>query len=133
MLGLVSTNTMLQGVLQLWQAGYWWMAFLVLLCSVVVPLLDLLLIFTAAVLLKLRLKPNILRRVLVWQHHLNEWAMLEVYMLGILVAYIKMSGMGNIVIGVGLYCFVGMLIAAILAESKFDHEQAFELLEDIES
>lgn len=128
-LGIDSTNTMLQGVLQLLQGGFWWMAFLVLLCSVIVPLVDLTLLLLITLLLKQRRGKELTRRLLLWQHHVKEWAMLEVYMLGILVAYIKMSSMGHIVIGVGLYCFIGMLIAAILAENSFDTESAFELLE----
>src|SRR5690606_13125311 len=39
-LGMDSTNDMLNGVQQLFLGGYWWMSFLVLMCSVVVPLLD---------------------------------------------------------------------------------------------
>lgn len=133
MLGLASTNTMLQGVIQLYHSGYLWMAFLVVLCSVVMPLVNLFLLFTISVLLKMKACVSVIRRFLVWQHHIEEWAMLEVYMLGILVAYIKMSGMGNIVIGLGMYCFVGMLLATILASIRFDTELAFEKLDEIKS
>ena len=125
-----STNTMLGGVIQLFDDGFWWMAFLVLFCSVIVPLLDLVLLFTCSVLLWLDKPPSITRSLLLVQHHLKEWAMLEVYMLSILVAYIKMSSMGHLLVGVGLYCFIGMLLSAILAQNSFDTAYGFERLEE---
>ncbi|WP_101758911.1 paraquat-inducible protein A [Oceanicoccus sp. KOV_DT_Chl] len=129
MMGVTATNTMLQGVQQLFSGGFWWMGLLVMLCSIVVPLLDLCLLFLIAILLKTQRKHALTLQLLVWRHHLSEWAMLEVYMLGILVAYIKMSDMGGIDVGMGMYCFAGMLLAAIFASSSFDSRQAFEMLE----
>lgn len=124
-----STNTMLGGVLALFSAGFWWMALLVLLCSVVAPLVNLLLLFICSVFLSLSRPPSITRFLLLAQWHLKEWSMLEVYMLSILVAYIKMSSMGHLLVGVGLYCFVGMLLSAVLAQHSFDTQYAFEQLE----
>lgn len=124
-----STNTMLGGVIELFDSGFWWMALLVLLCSVLVPLVDLLLLFCCSFLLHQPRPPTITRSLLVIQHHIKEWAMLEVYMLSILVAYIKMSSMGHLMVGIGLYCFIGMLMSAILAQKSFDTAYAFEQLE----
>lgn len=125
-----STNNMLNGVQQLFMGGYWWMSFLVLACSVIVPLLDLLLMFVIALGLKSRMVSRaVLKTAMRWQHHWQEWGMPEVYMLGILVAYIKMVDMGTITVGIGLICFVGMLFSIMLAKSVYDAESAFDLLE----
>lgn len=130
-LNMDSTNNMLNGVQQLFLGGYWWMSFLVLMCSVVVPLLDLGLMFLIATGLKWRgaIPDNILKHMLRWQHVVQEWGMPEVYMLGILVAYIKMVDMGEIIIGTGLMCFVGLLLSMILAKSAYRVEAAFDVLE----
>ena len=124
-----STNTMLGGVSELYSSGFWWMALLVLLCSVIVPLVDLLLLFICSVLLSCHRPPAVTRWLLLIQRYLKDWAMLEVYMLSLLVAYIKMSSMGHLLVGVGLYCFVGMLVSAILAQNSFDTVYAFNKLE----
>src|SRR5690606_11183239 len=82
-LGMDSTNDMLNGVQQLFLGGYWWMSFLVLMCSVVVPLLDLSMMFLIALSLKRPgiLPENNLKQLIAWQHHIQEWGMPEVYML----------------------------------------------------
>lgn len=133
-LGMNSTNNMLNGVQQLFLGGYWWMSFLVLACSVIVPLINLGLMFLISAGLKWRgcIPDNILKSMLRWQHVVQEWGMPEVYMLGILVAYIKMVDMGEIIIGTGLICFVGLLLSMMLAKSAYNVESAFDALENPE-
>ncbi len=128
-LGVDSTNTMLNGVEQLFMAGYWWMSFLVLMCSVLVPLINLLMLFGIALQLKLQAPQPGLSSLLLWQAKIEEWAMLEVYLLGIVVAYVKMLDMGDVIVGAGLYCFVGMMLAAVLASHIFDTEAGFDMAE----
>ena len=48
--------------------------------------------------------------------------MLDVYMLGILVALVKMSDLGKMEVLPGLYCFVAMMIVASAAQVTFDPE-----------
>lgn len=126
-----STNNMLNGVQQLFASGYWWMAFLVLMCSVVVPLLDLGLLFVISLGLKMPgfISAPSLKAAMRWQYYVQEWGMPEVYMLGILVAYIKMVDMGQIIVGTGLICFVGMLLSMVLVKSTYHVEAAFDYLE----
>lgn len=133
-LGMDSTNNMLNGVQQLFLGGYWWMSFLVLMCSVVVPLVDLSLMCLIAAGLKWQgiIPDSWLKKMLHWQHEVQEWGMPEVYMLGILVAYIKMIDMGEIIIGTGLLCFVGLLLSMMLAKSAYSVEAAFDALEQRE-
>jgi paraquat-inducible protein A len=64
-----------------------------------------------------------------WHLILEEWAMPEVYMLGILVAYSKMMSMGQIIPGLGLFCFIGMLVSVILTKTSYNTELAFDLLD----
>ncbi|MBA3581984.1 MAG: paraquat-inducible protein A [Gammaproteobacteria bacterium] len=144
MLSFNSTNTMWNGVEHLFETGYWWMGFLVLMCSIVVPLLDLTLLLLISFSLKFGFKRNKvpivrqentliskthLKQLLLWQQTIKDWGMLEVYLLGIVVAYIKMLTMGNIVIGTGLYCFIGMVLSTLLAQSSFNTESGFNYLD----
>lgn len=129
LLGFEATNTMLNGVSQLFNEGYYWMAFLVLMCSVLVPLFELGLLLTIALQMKFNKTNSLTTKLLLAYQHLSEWGMLEVYMLGILVAYIKMISMGSILVDMGLFCFVGMLVSALLAASCFDTQYAFDQLE----
>ena len=128
-LGKFSTNTMLNGVEQLFGAGYWWMSFLVLMCSVVVPLIELLLLAAISIALKTRRFVKAAGKMMLLHSKISEWSLLEVYLLGILIAYIKMIDLGNVIPGVGLLCFVLMLAASVLARQAFDVETGFDILE----
>lgn len=54
--------------------------------------------------------------------HLDEWVMLEVYMLGIIVACVKLMAMAEIKFGWGLYAFIALLIITGMLTSKLDTE-----------
>lgn len=129
MLGNDATNTMLKGVLQLWQQGYYWMAFLVCLCSMIMPLLELSSLFVLSLAMARRRFWHWHRHLLRVVHRFSEWGMLEVYMLGILVAFIKMSDLGDIHLGTALFCFAGLLVSSMGAALSFDAHACWQRLE----
>ena len=131
LVGSSSSNTMINGVIQLMGQGYWWMAFLVLLCSVVLPVTELLMLFLLGLAIKLGRWRHLSIELLKWQGKISEWGMLEVYMLGILVAFIKMKDLGDLHAGMGMIAFVGLLVMTILTSLSFDRHQFWELVDDI--
>lgn len=126
MLGLQNADTLYKGVVQLFQQGYWWMAALVFLCSMLAPLVEFLLITGICTLVKLQRYNALLILMLKIQGHITRWGMLEVFMLGILVAYIKMLDMGQVELGMGLVCFTGLLLATTLNAVLFDTHAIWE-------
>lgn len=121
-------NTLMNGVQALFAAGYIWLASLVLFCSVVAPLGKfLLLAFISWGSGWYRLRKPV-ARALRWHEHLQEWGMLDVYMLGILVALVKMSDLGKMEVEPGLYCFVAMMVVASAAQVSFDPETVWARL-----
>lgn len=126
MLGLENADTLFKGAMHLFDQGYWWMALLVFFCSMLAPLLEFLLISGICILVKLNHYSALLIAMLKVQSHVNRWGMLEVFMLGILVAYIKMIDMGDIHLGVGLLCFTGLLLATTLNAVLFDTHSIWE-------
>jgi paraquat-inducible protein A len=128
-LGSTAHNTMFKGVVQLWQQGYLWMATLVFLCSMALPLIELTVLFLLSLgAVTRRFHPwhrGLLRRV----HVLREWGMLEVYMLGILVALIKLSDLGDTHVDVALFCFSGLLVCSFGAAMSFDPHGCWRLLD----
>src|SRR5690606_9002810 len=89
-------------------------------CSMLAPLMEFLLITSICVMVKLKRYNAWLVAMLKIQSHVNRWGMLEVFMLGILVAYIKMLDMGDVQLGLGLVCFSGLLLATSLNAMLFD-------------
>lgn len=126
MLGLQNADTLYKGTVQLYVQGYWWMALLVFVCSMLAPLTEFLLITGICILVKLQRFNRTLIALLKVQSHVTRWGMLEVFMLGILVAYIKMIDIGQIQLGVGLLCFSGLLLATTLNAVLFDTHVIWE-------
>ena len=120
--GQESSTTIYEGSLVLFQEGLYWTALLVFFASVVIPLCKLLLmLFISSCLYRERFSP-LLPHAFRYYHYLDEWGMLEVYMLGVLVAVVKLKGMASVIPGIGLYCFIALLLVTTLMSSLLDEE-----------
>jgi len=73
--------------------------------------------------------PRHLRQVFGWIERIRAWAMVEVYMLGIIVAYVKMIDMAQVVIGPGLYALVGVMLCMAAADATLDADAVWEEME----
>ena len=127
-LGQSNTNTMVNGIVQMTAGGYWWMSLLVCFCSILAPLAKLLMLaFISAGSLMNGSKRGVANALKIY-HHLDEWGMFDVYMLGILISFIKMKDMGTLIPGLGLLSFVSLLLLATACSSVFDSQQAWARL-----
>ncbi|WHI45309.1 paraquat-inducible protein A [Microbulbifer sp. JMSA004] len=113
-------STLLNGVYSLFKAGFIWLSVLVLFCSVIAPVgkfaLLLFICWGSAWAWLDRPVSNAIR----FYQHIKEWGMLDVYMLGILVALIKLRDLGKMEVEPGLYCFGAMMLLANLSSLSFD-------------
>ncbi|MDH2242445.1 paraquat-inducible protein A [Stutzerimonas xanthomarina] len=130
LLGRVTDDTVWSGVLSLYSSGMQGVAVVVFLCSMAVPLLKLL--CQLAVLLCIALDRAKPLGMLLYRtyHHLREWGMLEVYLLGILVSIIKLRDMAELSLGIGLGCFVGLLVVQVWLELVMSPHQVWEALSE---
>ena len=119
-LGKSQEGNLWSGVFALLHEDMWAVASLVLLSSVVLPTVNL----TLALLISWHLfKTRACRFIsswMRWYQHLHEWAMIEVYALGIIVACVKLGDMANIKFDYGLYAFVGLLLVNAMLANEFD-------------
>ena len=123
--GNTGRNTMLNGVYRLWEQGYWWMAFLVAICSILMPLFELVLLLTISIAIKRQRYSPMLPFTIKLQHLTSSWAMLEVYLLGIIVAIVKMSDLGDLVLGQALVCYLVLLAFTLCALQSYDRHHAW--------
>jgi len=130
-LGIESNHTMIGAVRVMVDGNMVPVAFMVLFCSVLAPLLEFLLLGIVLVQVALGrnilLLPNFFR----FYSHLDSWAMLEVYMIGLLVSVIKLIGMASVKPGIGLVCFVGMMLASIAVKVSLDRHGVWRRIETI--
>ncbi|ATH83425.1 MULTISPECIES: paraquat-inducible protein A [Pseudomonadaceae] len=133
LLGQTSQDTVWSGVLGLYESGMQGIAVVVFLCSMAVPLLKLL--CQLLVLLSIRLDFGRGYGLLLYRiyHHMREWGMLEVYFMGILVAIVKLMDLADLSLGLGLFCFIALLLVQVWLEVTMSPHQIWEALsgEDI--
>jgi paraquat-inducible protein A len=119
-LGTVNTGILMSGVIALFNEGMLAVAIVVFLASVLFPLAHI----SLSLLISGHLYFNRSNRYLVgwmrWMHHLDEWVMLEVYMLGIIVACVKLMAIAPLKFGWGLYAFIALIIITTMLTSGLD-------------
>jgi|SRR3990167_360591 len=129
-LGQSSEDTIWSGVLSLYDAGGLLksIALVVFLCSMVIPLIKLLI--QLLVLLSIRLNVGRSYGLLLYRmyHHLREWGMLEVYLMGILVSIVKLIDIASPTLDFGLACFVALLLVQVWLEVTMEPHQIWEAL-----
>jgi len=133
LLGQTSQDTVWSGVIGLYESGMQGIAVVVFLCSMAVPLLKLL--CQLLVLLSIRMDFGRSYGLLLYRiyHHMREWGMLEVYLMGILVAMVKLMDLADLSLGLGLFCFIALLLVQVWLEVIMSPHQIWEALsgEDI--
>ena len=119
-MGTVNTGILISGVIALFNEGMQAVAVVVFLASIFFPLVQI----SLSLLISGHLYFNRPNRYLMgwmrWMHHLDEWVMLEVYMLGIIVACVKLMSIAPLNFGWGLYAFIALLIISTLLASNLD-------------
>lgn len=128
-LGNNGENTMVKGVFRLAHDGYWWMAALVLFCSILVPLIKFLLVFFVSFRAYFRIWGMDVIYALRMHKKLEAWGMLDVYLIAILLSYIKLMDMGDIVIDIGLFCFISFLLMDILVTTRFEPREIWHRMQ----
>jgi len=118
--GLVRQTTLITGVKQLHVQGMESLALLVLLTSILVPLVQLAGMLYVLVPLKFNRVPRNLALVFRFLRSLQPWGMMEVFMLGILVSYVKLGKMATIVPGLALYSFVVLIFVLAGSAASLD-------------
>ena len=128
LLGNANTGELYSGVLALYNDGMEAVAIVVFLASILFPLVYI----SLALLISGHLYFNRPNRYLIswmrWMHHLNEWVMLEVYLLGIIVACVKLMAIAPLKFGGGLYAFIALIIITTLLTGGMDSELFWQRL-----
>lgn len=127
-LGQNAVDTVWSGVLGLYRADMIAVAVVVLLCSMLVPLLKLLCqLFVLLSLTRPSWQPSAIGCYRVY-HHMREWGMLEVYLFGIIVSIVKLIDMADLHLGIGLVCFIALMLTQVWLEVSMSPHQVWEEL-----
>jgi paraquat-inducible protein A len=130
-LGQSSGATMVGAVNILFTGGLPLVGLMVLFCSILAPLATMGLLFWVLVSIGANRGSTYLPGLFRLYVHLDSWAMLEVYMIGLLVSIIKLLDMAKVEVGIGLVCFVGLLLTSLAAKATLDRTVVWEGIERI--
>ncbi len=126
--GRAQSATIAGGARALWEAGSWPTALAVLLAGTALPLLKILANLYVLLPLRLGWRPPGLALAFRWAERLGPWAMMEVYLLGLIVAYVKLDDTGSVGLGVALYAFGALVLAVLAADTNLDRRAVWALV-----
>lgn len=115
-------DTILSGVVYLWTSGSWPLAVLVFVASVAVPLAKLLALGYLAASVQLRSTRNRMGRTRLYRllEYIGRWSMLDVFVVMVLVALVKLQSLASIEAGAGAMWFGFVVVLTMLASMSFD-------------
>ena len=123
--GQLRSTTLWEAAWTLYDEGAWFMCGLVLFTTLFNPLIELAAV--CYVLLPLRSAQRAPGYELVMRimQAVRPWVMVEVFMLGVLVAFVKLNGLAHVIPGPGLWAFAAVMLLATAMASAFDHEHVW--------
>lgn len=116
------SDTILSGVLYLWNDGSWFLAAIVFIASIVIPgakmaaLAWLLLSMRSDKLRRPREETRVYRVV----DYIGRWSMVDIYVGAVLVSLVQFKTIADITAGPGAVCFGAVVVLTILAANAFD-------------
>jgi paraquat-inducible protein A len=120
--GAYSESTVWDGVVSLAKSNQWFVAAIVFLASIVIPLVKLLSLLYLVLSAQLGSRSAQRLRTRLWHFVdiIGPWAMLDVFLLAVLVALVKLRTLATVLPGPGLTAFCAVVVLTILASSSFD-------------
>ena len=124
--GQSDSNTIATGVRILYERGFGELAVLIAFTSIAAPIVYILGMLYVLVPIRLGARPwklGLVFRALVW---LRPWSMLEVYLLGGLVAVVKLAELASIVPGPASVAFVVLILVWISIAATLDPREVWD-------
>jgi paraquat-inducible protein A len=116
----IQETTLISGVMELFNQGMWIVAGVVLLTSILMPLLELTGMLYVLIPLKLKQRPWKLPVIFRMVRKFRPWGMMEVFMVGILVAFVKLAKMASLIPGMALYAFLTLIFVLAASAASLD-------------
>jgi len=131
MSGRGEPDTILSGVIALIEGGMWPLAAVVFFASIAVPVLKLLAL--TFLLISVQTKSDWQPRQRTTLYRLTEgvgrWSMIDVFVISILVALVKLGSLATIEAGAGAFAFSGVVVVTMFAAMSFDPRLIWDALE----
>jgi len=116
------SDTILSGVVHLWEGGSWDLSLIVFVASIVIPVVKMAALFVLFFTAHRGHSGHVRERV--YLLHILElvghWSMLDVFVVALLVTLVKFGAFADVEPESGVIAFAGVVILTLLASSSFD-------------
>ena len=131
-LGSVSADTIMSGVIYFLQHGSWEIALIIFTASVFVPFLKfaILIYLLLSVQFKSIRRPKDRTRLYRFTEAIGRWSMLDIYVVTILVALVKLGFLADIEAGPAAIYFAAVVVTTMIAAESFDPRLIWDVVED---
>jgi len=130
-LGVLTESTILQGLVQFWNAGSYPIAIVIFTASIMIPILKIfsLLWLCAAAKGFVPHSSKVLGRVYWVTELLGRWSMVDIFVVAILVTMVQLGNYMRVTPGPGALAFAGVVILTMFAAMSFDPKLLWDQLE----
>jgi len=130
-LGKSEADTILTGVKSLFEAGMWSVAVLVFFASIIVPVIKIIMLLFLLVSVHFRSKYRPKERTALYRitESVGRWSMIDIFVLSILVALVRLGNIATIEPGIGATSFAAVVVATMLAAMAFDPRLIWDSIE----
>jgi paraquat-inducible protein A len=129
MQGRLQEADLITGAIALLEQGIWPLAVVVGVTTVATPLIKLAGVSYVLLALRLERPPGHLPQVFRWLELLRPWAMIEVYLLGVFVAYVKLLDLATLEIGVAFWALAALMLVMVAVELVLSPEAVWDKME----
>lgn len=130
-LGVVTENTIVSGMVTFWRQGAYPIAIVIFTASILIPLLKIVALtwLCLAATGKLHPSPGMLGKIYWFTELLGRWSMVDIFVVGILVALVQLGNYMTITAGPGALAFAGVVVLTMLAAMSFDPRLLWDRLD----
>jgi paraquat-inducible protein A len=105
--------------------GMWEISLVVMATLIAMPAAQFLLLLTVLLGLRAPNPPPFLPRLFGWVERIRPWSMVEVFLLGVFVAYTRLQAIATVDVGPGLFALAGVMLCLVAADVELDHEDVW--------
>ncbi len=130
-LGDITENTIFTGMRTFWRQGAYPIAIVIFTASILIPLLKIIALtwLCLAATGKTRPSPSMLGKIYWFTELLGRWSMVDIFVVGILVALVQLGNYMTITPGPGALAFAGVVVLTMFAAMSFEPRLLWDRLE----
>ncbi len=118
--GQIIESTLLSGSIALYHTGYPFLSALILLTTVIFPAINIIGMLYILLPLKMGIQPFKMRILFRFIKIAAPWGMLEVLLLGVMVASVKLHDLAMVTPGIALYSFILVILTLTTLDTMLD-------------